>query len=501
MSAGAAPLLDLPRLLVTIRRGKRRIAAFALLGLLVGVLVTVLVPPKPTAVTRLLIVHEDDQPSDVGTLIRTDVALLETTRIAEAALDELGVSEPPKDFLTDYQAVGLTSNVLELTVTGDSDADAVARAKALGEVFIADHVRRVQAAADAEAAALLDQRDRAKAELAEVDATIARTSDGQRGRTAAQLESLYARRAELTSTISDLSRQAEEAGIGAPRVAAGTSIVDEPRALPRSVLRSAAVNGAVGLALALAVGLAWTLAAGVVRDRPVLRRDIAEHLGASVIAQLPTRRRWQLTWWRRWRGDAPLRRAAATLARLARPEGNPPETVPALSMLALGCTPVAAALASEIAGVLAGSARVVLVDDLPGQPLLTGRDADAQPTFQVISGADDVPRWPGFLRLGVGSVEPGAAWTDLPALGAETVLVVRAGYARTAWLHTVARQLADERIPVVGVVLVDPDPRDASDGTLWDALRTALRGRSGVATAPQNGARPAPRLTADAEVR
>ena len=57
------------------------------------------------------------------------------------------------------------------------------------------------------------------------------------------------------------------------------------------------------------------------------------------------------------------------------------------------------------------------------------------------------------------------------------MLVVRTGFANTEWLHTVARQLADARIPIVGVILVDPDPRDRSDGTLWDGLHTALRGR------------------------
>jgi hypothetical protein len=31
---------------------------------------------------------------------------------------------------------------------------------------------------------------------------------------------------------------------------------------------------------------------------------------------------------------------------------------------------------------------------------------------------------------------------------------------------------------VIGVVLVGPDPRDHSDGTLWDGLHTALRGRA-----------------------
>ncbi|MGW2939429.1 Wzz/FepE/Etk N-terminal domain-containing protein, partial [Streptomyces sp. NPDC001156] len=81
-------------------------------------------------------------------------------------------------------------------------------------------------------------------------------------------------------------------------------------------------------------------------------------------------------------------------------------------------------------------------------------------------------------RIGVGSVAPGTAWTDLQYLGTQTVLVVRAGHGSAAWLHTAARQLADQRIPVIGVVLIDPDPRDRTDGTLWDGLQTALRGQS-----------------------
>ncbi|MYS49984.1 polysaccharide biosynthesis protein, partial [Streptomyces sp. SID6013] len=68
------------------------------------------------------------------------------------------------------------------------------------------------------------------------------------------------------------------------------------------------------------------------------------------------------------------------------------------------------------------------------------------------------------------------AWTDLRYLGGRTVLVVRAGHGSAAWLHTVARQLADQRIAVIGVVLIDPDPRDRTDGTLWDGPRPAPRG-------------------------
>jgi len=141
----------------------------------------------------------------------------------------------------------------------------------------------------------------------------------------------------------------------------------------------------------------------------------------------------------------------------------------------------------EVAGQLVADAPLVVVDDLPKRDLRRNAVA-AGGRFTIVDATDPVP--PGRRQLGVGSVEPGTAWTDLELLGSQTVLVVRAGEATTSWLHTVARQLADRQIPVIGVVLVDPDPKDHTDGTLWDGLHTALRGRvpkAGPATNGTNG--------------
>jgi hypothetical protein len=192
-----------------------------------------------------------------------------------------------------------------------------------------------------------------------------------------------------------------------------------------------ATQAGIGMAFGLVIGLTLAAVSGVVRDRPVLRRDVAESLGASVIAQLPGRGRLLLP---NKKAEQEHARVAATLVRLVR-EGSDP-----VSVLELGAPKVAAGLASAV---------------------------------EAETGEE----------LGVASVAPGASWTDLPHLGSETLLVVRAGFANSAWLHTVARQLAELGIPIVGVVLVDPDPRDKTDGTLWDGLHTALRGRAKHAAA------------------
>ncbi|MGW4704981.1 Wzz/FepE/Etk N-terminal domain-containing protein, partial [Streptomyces sp. NPDC004285] len=310
--SAAAPLLDLQPLVAAVRRRRRLWASLALLGMLAGVALAFLLPPPPTAVTKLLVAHQEDQPNDPGTLIRTDVALLQTTRIAAKALESMKSPEKPEDFMEDYTGAGLTNNVLEITVSADSDAEAVARAQALADAFVADHVRRIQEAANAESKALLDQRDRLREDLAQVNKAIGDASSVNGSKASADMESLFSRRAELTSQIADYGQRAAQAKIGTPHLVAGTQIVDAPRAVRHSLAKTAGTDAAIGLALGLALGLAVAAVGAVVADRPVLRRDIAANLGASVIAELPPR---SAAPWRRRGARAERTRLTASLAR------------------------------------------------------------------------------------------------------------------------------------------------------------------------------------------
>ncbi|WP_030745109.1 Wzz/FepE/Etk N-terminal domain-containing protein [Streptomyces sp. NRRL F-5135] len=468
-SSAAAPLLDLRALVVAVRRRRRLWCSLALLGLLAGVAVAVLLPPPPSAVTKVLVAHAEDQPNDMGTLIRTDVAVLGTTRIAEKALRSLKSSEAPEDFLRDYRGTGLTNNLLQIDVAGSSDEDAVARAKALADAFVADHVRRMRETAAAEAKALLDQRDRMRDELAEVNKEIGVRSPETESdpRESAGVETLFARRAELNSRIADFDQRAAEARTGTPKVVAGTQIVDAPRAVRHSLPKAAATDAAIGLVLGLVLGLALAAVHTVVADRPVLRRDIAANLGASVITELPHR---SGKLWRRRRTRVARERLTTSLARTVRGSAEP------VSLLELGCARATSVIALDVAGALAAEGPLVVVDGLPGPQLAGRRPKPGDPT--VVSGERAAAVSDQERRLGVGSVAPGTAWTDLQYLGTRTVLVVRAGHGSAAWLHTVARQLADQRVAVIGVVLIDPDPWDRTDGTLWDGLHTALRGHN-----------------------
>lgn len=422
----AAPLLDLARLVTGIRWRRRTWTSLALLGLLLGVLLTVLLPPRPTAVASLLIAHPKDATAEPDTQMLTDVALCQTTEVAGKAVSELNINERPGDFLATYQCASEAPSILTITADGASAPDAVRRNRVIADVVIANHVKRTQDAAQAQADALLDRRARLERTLALLNNSISAVTSP------AQLEALYTARGGITSQILDLARQAEDARIGIPTVTAGTRIVDPARELPIGFIRTAVTNVLVGLILGLGAGLAIAAVRTVTQDRPVLRSDIAAELGVSIIAQLPRPPWGSWRWWRRSRHVRDRQRVAGTLARVVRGARG------SVSLLEIGCPGVAEALARDITAQLA-----------PERP---------------------------ELSLGVGVVGPGASWVDLGRLGAETLLVVRAGHASTAGLHIIARQLAQSEISAIGAVLVHPDPKDRTDGTLWEGLHAVLRG-------------------------
>jgi Chain length determinant protein len=474
------PLLDLDRLVAGIWWRRRVWMSLTLLGLLAGVLFAVAVPPRPTAVARVLIVRADDQTADRKTLMDTDVALFETSQVAGAALKAIGANERPADFLATYHGTGITPNVLEITVSAASDGAAVRRAQALADVFIAAHVSQARELADGQANALLalqQQLDKTAGEVSDtISAMIAQgAAAAPQSRQAvdisAQLDGLYARRAGLASQILDLGKRADDARLAVGSVAVGTQIVDPPKAVPVSRARTAIIDVAVGLVVGLGVGLALSAVLSVTRDRPILRRDIASQLGMSVIVQLPAIRlgsSGQGRWGPRTRER---RRAAASLARLITGSRF-------VSLLEMGCPRTAAALALDIAEQVAPERRVIVVDDLRRKYLRrAGKGLPDQ--VEIVDRADlptgQVSPSPNReLYLRVRSVGPGTTWVDLDEFGRDALVVIHAGRATTRWLHTVARQLAHSGIVPIGVVLVAPHPRDHSDGVLWGALHATI---------------------------
>ena len=462
------PLLDLGGLVAGIRWRRRMLAAFAVIGLLLGVAAATALPTRASATADVFVTHENEASGDGQSQMKTDLALLQTTSVAAVAVNTLRNGITPQDFVSMYSGAIVADNILEITARGATDAEALARVQAVANAFITVHVKQSSDAANATVKAYNDRRNQVQRELDDINSQIAAATSG------ADLQSLYNRRGALASQIASLAQQAEASGIGSPQVAAGTKILDAPHRTSHGFLVNVLLYGGIGLVAGLALGFLFAAVAAVVRDRPVLRRDLVAHLGASVVAQIPAPLRGPRKLIRRSSAEKERIRTAATLVRLLRESPKP------VSVLELGCAPAAAALVKDMAEELAADHSVVVVDDLPGDQMTAALGLGS--SVELVPGAQFPPVSPesrdaGTRTLAIGTVGPGTPWTDLRRLGAETLVVVRAGRTQAAWLHTVARQLADAGIAIIGLVVVHPDPRDKSDGTVWDALHTAVRGR------------------------
>lgn len=458
------PLIDLQRLAAGIRWRRRLWGTLALLGLVGGVLAAV-VTAGAEASAQIYVLHETEQSGDAEATTKTDLALLKSTSVAAEAIAREPVDEAPEDYVDEYTGAVVAANVLRVTAPGRDDAEAVARASALADAFVTVYTRQSDDRARKQVEALNERRTAVLRDLAGL--RLGRDPDP-----AGRAQREYSLNAEL-SAVEQLAVQAE---IGTPQIAAGTMVIDGARVTSRPSVVGAVIYGLVGLLAGLGVGLGLAAVMTVVRDRPVLRRDIGAHLGASVIAQVgaPATGGWRLLRRGRRRREE-SERVGAIMARVVRCGTGP------LSVLELGSGRAAPELVRAMAAELATDSPVEILDDLPDSESVEALGIDTD-TVRIIDGTDfpsvtSSAEQAGVRRLGVGTVRPGTSWTDLRRLGDETILVVRAGSAEASWMHTVARQLADEGIAVVGVVVVHPDPRDRSDGTLWDPLHTAVRGR------------------------
>src|SRR5690348_3156362 len=104
-------LIDLSGLVAGVRWRRRLWGTLALLGLAAG---TVL-PTRSTASADIFVVHENEDSGDGQSLMKTDLALLQTTTIADEALGQLRNGMTPEKFLSTYSGAIVANNILQVT--------------------------------------------------------------------------------------------------------------------------------------------------------------------------------------------------------------------------------------------------------------------------------------------------------------------------------------------------------------------------------------------------
>lgn len=469
-----------------VRRHTRVWLCAALVGLLAGVALQFVLPPASEASVTLVLTHREGD--DPARAVLTDLSLLESLRVAEGTVAELGLAESGHDLQARYAVEQVTTRVVEVTASAPSDAEATTLAATLADTFLKMRAEQIAQ----EDAPLLAELEAAADEVAEArDAVLAAggdPDDPDPPPTETAIKLTEAREREQFIEHQLLDQEAQRLRMNSSRV------LDAAAPVPSSERAAIAISSASGLAGGLFAGLAFVLVRAMISDRLWRREDIAYEIGSPVGVSVgrPPRPSWA-TFPRLLRRSVTSRPAVQVVVdhlRTSVPWNG--TSKPALAIVSVDNVGHSAIMVASLALSLAHEGKRVLVADLTGTGKLAATlgvtepgthesqfsDDDVRLTVHAASAgpvAAQLPHDDGESRLG-------RAWFDAdvvltlvtvsPALGAEHVrpwattaaAIVTAGKSSVAIVHATGELVRLAGLELETVVLLRTDPTDKTVG-------------------------------------
>lgn len=479
-----------------VRRHVRLWVAIALLGLLVGSLVPVVLPPPSEATTRLLLSHREGV--DTLQAMATDVKLVTTRTVASRVVEQLGLEESPDELLEQYDVAQVTDRIVEIYVRAPTGAEAKLLASTIANTFLEFRVEQVKA----HLRPMKAQLSAAQGDLTALQERIERQQEEPDVATEARLGRLEDRVAQMRGRVEDQR---------AARVLVSSSrILDQAALTPRSKLKTVVLDVATGIAGGLVVGLGLVILRALVSDRVWRRQLIADALGAPVAVNLSSigRRRGllpaRLNRSHRARVELEVQGVARHVRRLL---GGSPGGDPALSIVALSDERTVAWLTAEVLRTLADADTRVLAADLSSGGWLAGElehatgidvfvpdSAERPPEGLSVSGeGSPTEELPAELLAAWDEADTIIVFTDVSLLQGldhlstwadEAVAVVSAGACTATRLRTTSELLTLAGVRLDSTVVLRGDRTDETAGIPGDAaaeptvariLRTTVR--------------------------
>lgn len=262
---------------------RRRQLACVLAGVL-GLLAAgafLLVFPLPHQARATLVLAYDPE-VDPSRAMATNVSLLQTRTVAAQVIDELDVAMLPEDFLKSFVVEAESSELMTLTLSAPTDAEAVRRLEGLTAVYLGFRAAQLSQQSQTFTNGLQDRigqlEDDAKELNTQIDALRAQGADANRNR----LDELVTQRSYVNSRIQALQQQVEDTTLRNSSVVAASRVVDPPAALPGLAKRAVVLVLASGLIGGVAVGCGTVLLFAITSDKLRRRADVAAALGVPV---------------------------------------------------------------------------------------------------------------------------------------------------------------------------------------------------------------------------
>ena len=254
-------------------------AASAVLGLLMAAAFLASFPVVHDAKTALLLAHEPE--AEPERAMATDISLLRTRTVANRTIASLGLTMTPDDFLKSVTVVPDSSDLLSLTLTASSDAEAVRRLEALTSIYLAFRAEQLSAQSNALVAGMQERIEKLQGEVASLSKRIEELSAAGSS-DPAKLSDTISQRAYVQGRIDTLQQSVEDATLQNRAVVSSSGVLDPAAAELGGVKRRIALGLASGLIGGAALGCGIVLFFAIVSDRLRRRSDVATALDVPV---------------------------------------------------------------------------------------------------------------------------------------------------------------------------------------------------------------------------
>jgi capsular polysaccharide biosynthesis protein len=293
-SSRAAPILvSLHFVRSALRRRWLMCVLSAVLGLLAAATMLVAFPALHDAKATLVLVHDPlDEPSQA---MATDVSLLQTRTLAEKAVASLRLTMTPDDFLKTIKVESVSSELLSITLTGPSDAEAVRRLQVLASLYLGFRGEQLSLQSKVYLQGIQQRITKLQTEVGGLSEKIEQLSRAGSG-SASKVNDAISQRAFVQGRIDTLQQEIEDVTLQTTSVVLSSRVIDPAAVESHAAKRRIVLALASGLVGGAALGCGIVLFLAIMSDRLRRRADVAAALEVPVAVSVgritPVPRRW-----------------------------------------------------------------------------------------------------------------------------------------------------------------------------------------------------------------
>ena len=478
----------------------------ALLGLLGAGAFMIAFPPPDQAKAALVLTHDPE--ADPYRAMATNVSLLQTRTVATRATERLGLTMTPEDFHKSVKVEPVGAELLTLTLTAPTDAEAVRRLDGLSSTYLEFRAEQLSLQSKILVDSMRQRIEQLERDFRSLSKQIEELSAAAGPSSASKLNDAISQRAYIQDRIEVLQQSVEDATLRNNSVVLSSRVVDPPAAEPGLAKRAIALGLASGLIGGAALGCGTVLFLAITSDRLRRRSDVAAALGVTVPVSVGRIAALRKVWlWIPPLRDLDRRRAdeRQRLAHLIEEELLQPQRRGRLAVAGIdNVDEVSFAVAVAAAGVAARGCSISLINltdhlsrglrlarSIPGSsaaptvlrprgvPGLTYGAADLLAVGHWDEGENTALPQLADVTLVVADLDPAVGADHLTAWADRVVVVVTAGRSSAEKVRTIGELIRAAGLDLRFAVLMHTERTDDSLGMVDVERPTPLQLRDG----------------------